>query len=124
MKNLLDYIQEKQTSLFKETGVIFAFSQKQFEEQRKEGVVYVNLGMGCLVPKENMEDFKTRHAQLIEDGIAQDLQENGKEAIIIRELENFECFYTGDVSNDVIEYLDGYQITKEEIFNVFNSKRL
>jgi hypothetical protein len=40
MKYLTDYTQEAQTKLFEEKGVFFAFSNKQFEEQRKEGIKY------------------------------------------------------------------------------------
>ena len=56
MKYLSDYMEEKQTALFNRTGTFFAFSQKQFEEGRKDNVKYVNLGQGMLTEKPFVEE--------------------------------------------------------------------
>lgn len=40
MKYLSDYTNVAKTELFKEKGVFFAFSQEQFDEQKKEGITY------------------------------------------------------------------------------------
>ena len=53
MKYLSDYMEKRQTELFNRTGTIFAFSDKQFEEGKKEGVKYSNLGQGMLTEKGN-----------------------------------------------------------------------
>jgi hypothetical protein len=42
--------------------------------------------------------------------IEKDLEGNGKDAIIERELNNFECFYASDIE-DCIETLKRYGIT-------------
>jgi len=114
MKYLSDYVQESQTQLFKEMGVIFAFSNKQFEEQRNHDVIYVHAGAGTLVPKENYKPFICALDAIIAKGIEQDIEENGKQAIISRELYNYECFYTGDIQ-DCVDALEDYGITKSEI---------
>ncbi|MFC6570146.1 DUF7659 family protein [Actinoplanes utahensis] len=35
MKSLTNYVHDEQTALFDELGVIFAFSEKQFDEKKK-----------------------------------------------------------------------------------------
>lgn len=42
----------------KECGVIFAFSNSQFDENAVDGVQYVSIGHGGYCPKENVEKFK------------------------------------------------------------------
>ena len=51
MKYLQNYMSEKQSKLFKKTGAFFAFSQKQYDEQSQNDVVYVNMGHGMICPK-------------------------------------------------------------------------
>ena len=43
MKYLSDYMEHKQTALFKETGAFFAFSNKQFAESKNPKVKYLFL---------------------------------------------------------------------------------
>ena len=121
MKYLSDYIEEKQSTLFKKHGVFFAFSDKQYQEQKKEGVKYVSLGMGTLCPKENAKAFIDEHHDLVKAGIAQDVEENGIDGVIIRELGNHEAFYTGDAESTV-DALDGYPTTKEYIWQLFRKE--
>ena len=121
MKYLSDYMNDSQTELFKKTGSFFAFSGKQLEEQRKEGVIYVNLGGGMICPKNTVDELidglKCIHDKAIED----DINDNGVDAIITRELNNHECFYTGDYE-PVLEVLDPYGISEQQIIEVFNGE--
>jgi len=121
MKYLSDYMESRQTDLFNRTGTIFAFSQKQFEEQRKDNVKYVNLGQGMLTEKPYVEEVINGLHKIYKDSIKQDMKENGKNKIILRELENHECFYTGDIT-DCIEKLEDYPITKIQISKMYFSK--
>ena len=116
--SLQNYITDKQTALFTELGAIFAFSNEQFHTQKQEGVTYVSLGAGLLVPKDNVKSFKEKHKIIIDEGIAQDIKDNGKENIIKRELDNYECYYTGDYT-DCVEALDSYGFTEDDIRAVF-----
>lgn len=43
MKYLSNYIEEKQTKLFNDLWIFFAFSDKQFEEQKKEWIEYISI---------------------------------------------------------------------------------
>tara|TARA_Y100001938_G_C8091074_1_gene435110 strand:- start:2641 stop:3030 length:390 start_codon:yes stop_codon:yes gene_type:complete len=119
MKYLSDYMEEKQTELFKKTGTIFAFSQKQFEEQRKDNVTYVNLGQGMLTEEPNVEEVINELDKIYKDCIKQDIEENGKEKIILRELENHEAFYVSN-TEDTERKLEDYEcISKEDIKRVY-----
>ena len=60
MKYLSDYMNDKQSALFDQYGVFFAFSQEQFLAARKEGVKYVDVPLivgvkpNEVVPYENI----------------------------------------------------------------------
>lgn len=122
MKNLSTYIDEKINHLLKKYNGFFAFSEKQFEEAKKENVKYVCWGAGLYHEAGKSEEFDEDFKLIIKEAIEQDLKENGKEAIIERELENYECYYTNDISNAVI-HLKDYDITYDEIKAVFNKNK-
>ena len=109
MKYLSDYIEQAQTATFKKHGAFFAFSKKQLEEARVEGVKYASLGMGLICPTDNaiqlIEDMDTIH----QSGIKQDIAENGLSAIIQRELHNHEAQITYDMDSTK-DALEGYPI--------------
>lgn len=119
MKYLSHYVEAAQTKLFNETGTFFAFSKKQYEDQAKANVIYVSLGAGMFCPKENVEALTSGLETINAQGIAQDLAENGKDAIIVRELHNHEAFYVGSIS-DTVGALADYPITRDEVRAVYN----
>ena len=121
MKYLSEYTEDKTTKLLNECGAFFAFSMDQFNKAKVEGVKYVNGGMGLICPKEHIKAVREGVDKIHLEGIKQDLAENGKEGIIIRELNNYECYYTGDVE-DCVDALKAYKIDQEEIEAVFNNQ--
>lgn len=122
MKYLSNYIEAAQTELFNRLGVFFAFGNKQFDEQKKEGVKYVSLGAGLICPVEHAKTFWAEHKKIVDAGIALDLAENGKTGVIDRELDNHECLYTGDIT-DCVMALKNYPITADEIKAIYYEKR-
>jgi hypothetical protein len=118
MKYLSHYVEAAQTKLFNETGTFFAWSKQQYEEGKKEGVEYSFLGAGIVCPAGNVDALTDGLETINAQGIAQDLAENGKDAIIERELHNHEAFYVGSV-RDTLGALEGYGITREEIVRVY-----
>lgn len=118
---LSKYIEKEQTACFEKHGVFFAFSSKQFDEQKVEGVSYAVLGAGVVCPADNAEAFLEDHKNIVKKGMALDIKENGKEAIIHRELCNYECYYTGDYIDAMIILRD-YGFTEEEVKEVFLEK--
>ena len=117
MKYLSDYMEEQQTALFKTTGTIFAFSPRQFEEGKKEGVTYSNLGQGMLTEKGNEIQVIEGLDTIYKESIALDIKENG-DKIILRELLNHEAFYTGDLQ-DTIHKLEDYPFTEDDINHIY-----
>jgi hypothetical protein len=113
------YIQDKQTNLFNELGVFFAFGNKQFEEQRVHGVDYCTvMGAGDCVPKQNAKEFVDRLSVIHKEGRELELAEKGIEKIIEEELANHECFYTGDI-NDALDALSEYDVSYEQVMSVY-----
>lgn len=122
MKYLSDYLRDEQTRIFNENGAFFAFGNAQFEERRKEGVTYTQLGSGLIVPVENAEKVSDALEVCLKNGIESDIAENGIDGVIRRELNNHECFYDGDLSR-CVEALEGYNISLEQIVSVYNDTR-
>lgn len=123
MKYLSDYISESQTMLFDQTKSFFAFGNDQLNEKIEKKVTYVRLGGGLFTPKENVKTLVEGLAVILKNGIEKDVAENGIFNIIKRELNNYECFYTGEIS-DCVNALVEYPISKEQIFNVFCFNKL
>ena len=118
MKHLSDYIEEAQTVAFRNAGAFFAFSQRQFNEQKKTDTKYVNLGGGLICEKGREDQLCETLDKIAEDGIKQDVKENGKDAIIRRELFNHECQITMS-PEECTRALKDYPITEAEIFKAF-----
>ena len=115
MKYLSNYTSEAQTELFKTTGTIFAFSQKQFDEQKQNGVKYVLVGAGLICPKTNIDDLHDGLESIQAAGMSADISENGVKAIIHRELGNHEAQITCSCSETIDALADYPSITPEMI---------
>ena len=114
MKSLNDYTQDKQTKLLNDNGAFFAFGQKQFDEKTVKGTKYVSIGAGLICPKSNADNLVQGLSNINDEGIAQDIQENGIPAIIHRELANYESQITNDI-DDTVQALEEYGITREQV---------
>jgi hypothetical protein len=95
--------QDKLTELFNECGVFFAFSNEQFQENKtplKEGEKYVSMGAGGYLPKGNVQTYLDGHKAITKWEKAEiKAAKEGKEQHILYELQNHECFYTGDIED-------------------------
>jgi hypothetical protein len=112
------------TELFKECGVFFAFSDKQFEENKtplKEGEKYVSIGGGGYLPKGKVDAFMKGMKAINSYGKQKVKKGNLQESEILYELQNHECFYTGDIS-DVVDLFEG-TYTVKQIRDVYNKHR-
>ena len=114
MKYLSNYMEDQQTEAFKVNGAFFAFSSKQFDEQKADGVKYVSVGAGLIAPKENVTQLIDQLDTIHQTAMQQDIAENGVKAIIHRELANHECQITMDYS-DAFAVLEPYGITEEQV---------
>ena len=114
-------LQEQQSQLFKEFGVFFAFGDKQFKEQRQEGVDYCTvLSAGDCVPVQHGSEFAKRLSALHKEARDKALREKGIDRIIEEELVNQETFYTGDIA-PVVEALAYYEVTEKQVTQVYRS---
>ena len=114
MKYLSDYMNDKQSALFKETGAFFAFSSEQMKKERVDGVKYASLGVGMICPIDNVDKLIDGIETIQKESIKEDIKDNGVSGIIQRELGNHECQITGDIDN-VVEALEPYGIDRDRI---------
>jgi len=122
MKYLSEIMEKRQSELFRKYKVFFAFSNEQFKEGMKKNKIpketkVVKMGQGMFCPSKNIKEVIKEMDLIYKDSIEKDLLQ-GKEKIILRELINHECFYTGDPT-DCIETLKEYPITEEEICDIY-----
>lgn len=101
-------MEEKQTLALDNAGAFFAFGQKQFDEKKKSGVIYVSMGAGLICPKENAKILNDELNKIYIDSIKQDFAENGSNAIIEREYFNHETQITMD-NQSVIDLMTDYK---------------
>jgi|TARA_R100000084_G_C4565456_1_gene106662 hypothetical protein len=122
MKYLSEILEQRQTKLFNKHAVFFAFSNEQFKKGIEKcnlgkGEKVVNLGSGMFCPKVSASKFLKEHKTLVAKAIQEDL-EQGREAVILRELSNYECFVTGNI-DDCVSALEDYKIKEDEIVAVY-----
>ena len=115
MKYLSDYMDAKQTEVFNKYGLFFAFSNEQLDTNKtkliESGLLepddkLTNLGSGAIVPSKYAQQAVDELDTIYTDAIAQDINENGIEAIIIRELDNHEYCITCDITDTVDKLAD------------------
>lgn len=130
MKYLQDYIEEEQSKLLEDFGVFFAFNDEQFKEgaeQNKhlkpEGTKWASLGAGMYMPSVLVDAFNDAHKLCVEKGVQKDLAENGREAILERELGNYEIGLAWDGYNDpnFRSAIKDYGFTEEEIKQAYSN---
>lgn len=122
MKSLSTYLEERFNLLFTKYNAFFAFSKEQFEKQKKDNIEYVSRGAGLYHEVGKSKEFDADYQLAVKEAIEQDLKENGREAIIERELQNYECYYTYDINEAVIKLSD-YGITYDEVKAIFNKNK-
>jgi len=112
----------KQSKLFKEIKLFWAFSNEQFEEWMKKNglnktIKLVHIGGGGYLPKDNYKLF-TEWMDKMEKEYKEEMK-TYKEELIKYELNNYECCYTWNI-DDVVSLLKGFA-TQKQILKVFNS---
>jgi len=118
MKTLSYYTEKKTSEVLNRYGAFFAFSDKQFNENKKENIKYFRLYGGLIAPSENAKKIMSELKKVTDEGIKQDIKENGIKNIIHRELANYECQIVGDIT-DAYDILKDYGITKEQVLKEY-----
>lgn len=121
-ENCLGYfIDRKVSMLFEDMGAFYAFSKKQFEENKRTDTKYCEILGGLICPIENRDALLKAYEVLHDEDRLKRLEAFGVEAIIKYELANHECWYTGSIPKDTIEYLvEDFGATREQIYKVFS----
>ena len=120
MKYLNDYTQDAISKVIKDNGGFFAFSNKQFEESKQDGIKYVRLYGGLISPKNNVKNILDGIDKANVKGIKEDMKENSIKDIIWREFANYECQIVHNY-DDVLISLKDYSIKKETIKKEFTN---
>ena len=116
--------QEKQTILFDNCGLFWAFSDQQFQENKtplQEGEKYVSIGGGGYLPKLKFEMFQTGMKE-ISKWFKSETQKNKalKIDLIKYELANYEAYCTGDITDALAALGKGF--TAKEVWAVYNKE--
>lgn len=120
-KNLASYTDELISELFRKYGAFWAFSKSQFDEAKKENIIY-NVCLGnCYCDKNTIKNFLTEMQEIYKNGKILFLKENNSYDIIKYELANYECFYTHDLE-DAFCVLADYGFSYEQVLEVFHKE--
>lgn len=116
--------QDKISVLFNEIGLFWAFSDKQFHENKtplREGEKYIRIDGGGFMPAGNWEAFKKGMKEIREWYDAAIKGDNLRRSHIVYELGNHEAWYTCDIESTLAAL--GPDYTAEEVWLVFNEER-
>ena len=121
MKYLENYSEEKINKIIKNNGGFFAFNNNQFNDNKKEGVIYCRLYGGLIAPK-NKADYIISQIDLIsKKAIKQDIRENGIKNIVFRDCSNLELQFSYNGICEIIDYLKDYNFNKKDIEKHYNN---
>lgn len=120
------------TKLLEKYNGFFAFSNKQFDEAKKEGHKYISLDGGLLLGRpvestmtgqEWADKFYEEVEAITKESARLDLEEFGLQRVIQYELDNHETSYTGDITR-AFEALEKYGATLDQVRLVFRGKTI
>jgi hypothetical protein len=115
------HFEDLRTKIFKKHGVFFAFSNKQLEEGKVEGVKYVQWMNGGLCPKDNVEVFIKDLNENIKKQDDKLSSSEFRKSYIAYELSNHEAYYTGSI-DDSFSALKSSGITEKEVIKVYREE--
>ena len=99
---------KKVKELTKQHGCFFAYSKKQFDEQKESSRGYVHLYGGLYAPASKYKIILDELGKIHDNQINKDKEENSIKDLIFRECANLEIQY--GCINDIIEHLSAYEI--------------
>jgi len=100
--------------------MFFAFSTEQFHENKtplQEGEKYVSIGAGAYIPKSQVNNWINGIKEIEKQYKAAVKSNKLRKQEIAYQLNNYECYYTGDIS-DALEAL-GSGYTQAEVMEVY-----
>lgn len=108
MKYLTHYLEQGTKDLMQKHKAFWAIGDEQFNEKKVDGVTYTQLVSGMIVPVDEADALLKGLNENLNKSIKQDIEENGIENIISREIGNHEVTYTGDL-DELKEHIECYK---------------
>lgn len=115
MKYFTEYLEEFTNPIYEKFGAFYAFTKKQFDENKLEGVTYVQIPGGLICPKDIVKDFQIEMSKGYDKALNKDIKENTPKKIIRREYFNYEAHIDGDTDR-VWETLEKYKTHSPDLF--------
>ena len=115
--------EQRRSRSMQECGMFFAFSDKQFEENKaplEEGDKYVRLFGGAFMPKSKVDTWMKRVEENLQWFSSEIKYNNLRRAHIAYELSNHEAYYTGSIDSTMDAL--GEEYTREEVYKVFREE--
>ena len=123
--NANDKRQKEIEKLMEECAVFWAFSNKQFEENKtplQDGEKYVDIGGGGFMPKHNVDTYINGMKKIAKDFKKAMKDEKARKAHIQYELNNHEAYYTRNIDSTMDALGDDF--TREEVLSVFDGRKV
>ena len=115
----------------KKTGLFFAFSKEQFEENKTykdiENMKYYSIGLGGYIAEKDKEKYYNFNHKIFKKKKKDFINKVKKEDLILHELYNHESYYTYDIE-EVVEiiqdyYNEDYQTAYKQVRQVFEENK-
>ena len=119
-KTLKQIKHDEQHRIIKNNGGFFAFNNQQFKEQKKPNVIYVNMGVGLICPKNNAETLKKELDNLNEKAIKKQMETQSIKDIVFKNCFNYELQYSFNGFEQLKEILQDYPIKETELSLYYN----
>lgn len=122
LPNLTDYVCEEVEKLYNELG-IFKFDKVKdlntLKELRASGIVFKEIDDGVYCPPEKEEEFYRRFSKLLDAGIANILETQTKDQIILGVLKQTSAFFSFDTAPACSFCSNNFKFSFEEVKEVY-----
>ena len=119
-KTLKQIKHDEQTRIIKNNGAFFAFNDQQFKEQKKQNIIYVNMGVGLICPKNNAKTLKKELDDLNKKAIKKQMETQSIKDIVFKNCFNYELQYSFNGFEQLKEILQDYPIKETELSLYYN----
>jgi len=119
-KTLKQIKHDEQTRIIKNNGAFFAFNDEQFKEHKKQNIIYVNMGVGLICPKNNAKTLKKELDELNKKAIKKQMEKQSIKDIVFKNCFNYELQYSFNGFEQLKEILQDYPIKETELSLYYN----
>jgi len=113
-------LDETISKLMDKHEAFYCFSNEKLEEQKKEGVKYVQISSGLVVPLDNAKALSEGMSEAIDMHAKKVLDKYGTKHIVYYELGNHEAMVTYEIE-DTVDAVEVYGISHKQVQEHFNN---